>query len=558
LAGGRFFGPLFFFTIMKCSLLYFVAMLMLLSCDSDNDTFVEEFKLKLVRLNGKVVTTSTRNTSRQVSFQITFSNPINLTSAKEAAGLYQGGNKLAASYSLLNNDSTLQVDVSEPLKGFSSYSFFVDASLQSNNNKTLDVYHAYYITTEIDPVDKFERIADEDLLTLVQQKTFKYFYDFAEPTSGMARERNTSGNLVTSGGSGFGIMALVVGIERNFITRQQGIDRMKKIVSFLETADRFHGAWSHWIDGTTGKVIPFSTKDNGGDLVETSFLVQGLLTFRQYLAPTDTVGNNLINRITHLWEGVEWSWYRKNQEEVLYWHWSPNYQWDMNFAMYGYFEQQITYFLAAASPTFGIPKSVYVNGFARNGAIVKNDLFYGIPLQAGGLFPLFWTQYSHLGLDPHFSDQYVDYWKQNVNASRINHAYCVANPRNYIGYSNSCWGLTSSDSPNGYDAHSPANDLGVITPTAALSAFPYTPEESMKALKFFYYTLGDRLWGEYGFYDAFDLTRGWVANSYLAIDQGPIVVMIENYRTGLLWDLFMSAPEVQQGFTKLGFTVVHE
>jgi hypothetical protein len=156
-------------------------------------------------------------------------------------------------------------------------------------------------------------------------------------------------------------------------------------------------------------------------------------------------------------------------------------------------------------------------------------------------------------LNPHFSDEYANYWTQNVNESLINHAYCVANPKKWYGYSDECWGLTASDNQNGYAAHSPSNDLGVIAPTAALSSFPYTPVESMKAMKFFYYTLGDRMWGEYGFYDAFNLSEGWTANSYLAIDQGPIVVMIENYRTGLLWNLFMSAPEVQAGAAKLNF-----
>jgi hypothetical protein len=311
--------------------------------------------------------------------------------------------------------------------------------------------------------------------------------------------------------------------------------------------------WPHWIDGNTGKVIPFSSKDNGGDLVETSFLIQGLITFRQYLKPADTVGNNLINRITTMWEEVEWDWYRKNNENVLYWHWSPTYTWDMNFAMYGYFEQQITYVLAAASPTHGISKIVYTNGFARNGNIVQNNTYYGINLKLGGLFPLFWTHYSYLGLDPHFSDDYADYWEQNVNATLINRAYCVANPKNYAGYGEQCWGLTSSDNQSGYGAHSPANDSGVITPTAALSSFPYTPDESMMALKFFYYTLGDKLWGPYGFYDSFNLSSGWVASSYLAIDQGPTIVMIENHRTGLLWNLFMSAPEVQSATAKLNF-----
>ncbi|HPW64490.1 MAG TPA: glucoamylase family protein, partial [Cyclobacteriaceae bacterium] len=286
---------------------------------------------------------------------------------------------------------------------------------------------------------------------------------------------------------------------------------------------------------------------------ETSFLIQGLITLRQYLQPADTVGNNLINRITTMWEEVEWDWYRKNNENVLYWHWSPNYTWDLNFAMYGYFEQQITYFLAAASPTHGIPKIVYTNGFARNGNSVQNNTYYGINLKLGGLFPLFWVHYSYLGLDPHFSDDYADYWEQNVNATLINRAYCVANPKNYAGYGEQCWGLTSSDNQSGYGAHSPANDNGVITPTAALSSLPYTPDESMMALRFFYYTLGDKLWGPYGFYDSFNLSSGWVASSYLAIDQGPTIVMIENHRTGMLWNLFMSAPEVQSATAKLNF-----
>lgn len=429
-------------------------------------------------------------------------------------------------------------------------------TLKGTQGESFSGYTRSFYTT-VDDTPKFPVVTDEELLTLVQQQTFKYFYDFAHPASGMARERNTSGSTVTSGGSGFGIMALIVGMERNFITRQQGLDRMNKILNFLETADRFHGAWSHWINGDTGNVIPFSADDNGGDLVETSFLVQGLLTFRQYLNAGVPEESTLIDRINVLWQGVEWDWYRKCDptcKNVLYWHWSPDKGWIMNFALSGYFEEQITYFLAAASPTHSIPKVVYTNGFAQNGGIVRNDTYYGHPLKLGGLFPLFWVHYSYLGLNPHFTDDYADYWQQNVNASLINHDYCVSNPQKFAGYSDECWGLTASDNQSGYNAHSPANDLGVITPTAALSSFPYTPVESMKALKFFYYKMGDRLWGDYGFYDAFNVTQNWYASSYLAIDQGPIVVMIENYRTGLLWNLFMSAPEVQDGMTELDFT----
>jgi hypothetical protein len=372
----------------------------------------------------------------------------------------------------------------------------------------------------------------------------------------MARERNTSGDLVTSGGSGFGLMAIVVGIERGFITRAEGLERLDKILDFLETSDRFHGAWSHWINGNTGDVIPFSANDNGGDLVETSFLVQGLLAFRQYLEGGVAAEKLLIDRINVLWESVEWDWYTKGGEKVLYWHWSPDKEWTMNHQVRGHNETLITYILAASSPTHSINADVYHLGYARSGNIKNGNSYYGIPLPLGESYggPLFFTHYSFLGMDPrNLEDQYANYWTQNVNHSKINHAYAEDNPKNFVGYSVEAWGLTASDNHEGYSAHSPTNDLGVISPTAALSSFPYTPAESMKALKYFYYTLGDRLWGTYGFYDAYNLTEGWIANSYLAIDQGPIIIMIENYRTGLLWDLFMSAPEIQAGLTKLEF-----
>lgn len=482
---------------------------------------------------------------RSFSATAVFSKPLDpSTVTSTSIFLAKSGGSPTLQTSLSEDHKTLTITSPSSLEGLSKYVLaFTNIIRGSEGEVFTDLNKTFY--TELDPTPKKPVIPDDELLTLVEQQTFKYFWDYGHEASGMARERLGSGNTVTSGGSGFGIMSLVVGMERNFVTRTDGVTRLNKIVSFLETADRFHGAWSHWIDGSNGDVIPFSTKDNGGDLVETSFLVQGLITARQYLKPADTVGNNLINRITKMYNEVEWDWYRKNNENVLYWHWSPNYNWDMNFPLYGYFEEQITYVLAAASPTHGIPKVVYTNGYGKNGAIVKNNTYYGYQLPLEGPAPLFWVQYSYLGMDPHFSDDYANYWEQNTNATLINRAYCIANPKKYVGYSEKCWGLTASDNQDGYNAHSPYNDLGVITPTAALSSFPYTPNESMDALKFFYYNLGDKLWGPYGFYDAFNITEGWYADSYLAIDQGPIIVMIENYRTGLLWDLFMSAPEVQ-------------
>ncbi len=411
---------------------------------------------------------------------------------------------------------------------------------------------------------------DSALFRLVQEQTFRYFYEGAEPVSGMARERIHTDNIypdndqsvVTSGGSGFGIMALLVGIERGFITREQGVKQFEKILRFLETADRFHGAWPHWWNGETGKVKPFGRKDNGGDLVETSFLLQGLLCVRQYFRDGSREEKELAARIDKLWREVDFNWYR-NGQNVLYWHWSPGYGWEMNFPVRGYNECLIMYILAASSPTHSVPAIVYHEGWAQNGRIKNNPPSYaGLSLEFfhqgnpphGG--PLFWAHYSYLGLDPRgLKDQYGDYEKETRNQALINHTWCVNNPRNYKGYSAENWGLTASYSTRGYAAHAPdsTHDLGVITPTAALSSFPYTPQQSMAAMKYWYTSMKEKLWGTYGFYDAFSETKNWFLPRYLAIDQGPIVVMMENYRSGLLWRLFMSCPEVQEGLKKLGF-----
>lgn len=488
-------------------------------------------------------------------FDITFSSALNPESIDPGDFELSGFGDAGVTVTLSNDNKTVSLTPDNKLSDLRQYEIEISDEIEGINAESFVSYSKKFYTAP-DPTPDFPEITDEELLTLIQEQTFKYFWDFGHPVSGMARERNSSGDIVTSGGSGFGIMAIIVGIERNFINRQEGLNRLDKILSFLESADRFHGAWSHWIDGSSGTVVPFSANDNGGDLVETSFLIQGLLTMRQYLDGSVPAESDLISRINALWESVEWSWYTKGGEDVLYWHWSPDKDWIMNHQIKGYNECLITYVLAASSTTFPIESDVYHEGWASNGDIANGKEFYGINLPLGFDYggPLFFSHYSFVGLNPqNLSDMYGDYWEQNVNHTLINHAYVVENPKQFVGYSAENWGLTASDNHQGYSAHSPTNDLGVITPTAAISSLPYTPEESMDAIRFFYYTVGDRLWGPYGFYDAFNVTANWTADSYLAIDQGPIIIMIENYRTGLLWDLFMSAPEVQSGLDKLGF-----
>jgi len=453
------------------------------------------------------------------------------------------------------DNKTLVLTANVIPQGLKEYNFTIDTG-KYLGGLVYTKFTAGFITT-VDLTPKFPMISNDSLLTLVQKKTFDYFWSYAHPVSGLARERLGSGETVTSGGSGFGIMAIPVAIERGFITRAQGLERMTKIVGFLQNnVDKFHGAFPHWINGTTGKVQPFSSKDDGADLMETAFLIQGLLTIQSYFKNGNSAEQELCLNIQKLWENVEWDWFRQNGEQKLYWHWSPNYNWDMNMPIAGWNEGLIVYVLAASSPTHSIPKSVYDQGWARSGAIKNGKTFYTVTLPLGDDLggPLFFSHYSFLGLDPrHLSDFYADYWRQNTAHSQINYKYCVDNPNNYPGYGVDCWGLTASDIPTGYTASSPNNDGGTIAPTGALSSFPYTPEESMRALKFFYYTLGDKLWGEYGFKDSFNLNKLWFAPSYLAIDQGPIVIMIENYRTGLIWNLFMQNQNIKQGIIKLGF-----
>jgi hypothetical protein len=493
-----------------------------------------------------------------LELEIVFSAPLDATTIlNETIQVIGSGNSIPLEFVLEENNSRIVVSAhGEVLKDLSRYQLVISNQLKGSNGEVIDQFLRPFYTAETS-VPKFPLISDEELLTLVQQQTFKYFWDFGHPVSGMARERNTSGDVVTTGGTGFGLMSIVAAIHRNFITREQGIERISKIVNFLATADRFHGAWPHWMNGNTGDVVPFSVQDNGGDLVETSFLIQGMLAVRQFLNPAIAAEASLITSINTLWETVEWDWYTQGGRAVLYWHWSPTVGWAMNHEIRGHNETLITYVLAASSPTHSIPPATYRDGYARNGAIKNGKMFYGIQLPLGEDYggPLFFTHYSFLGLDPrNLSDAYANYWQQNVNHSLINREYVITNPKDFAGYKADNWGLTASDNHKGYAAHSPLNDLGVITPTAALSSFPYTPEYSMQALKFFYYKLGDRLFGTYGFKDAYSLHEGWYADSYLAIDQGPIIVMIENHRTGLLWDLFMSSPEIQTGLTSLGFS----
>ena len=415
-------------------------------------------------------------------------------------------------------------------------------------------------------------LTDDQLLSMVQEACFHYYWDGGQSVAGMARE-NIPGDdrIVALGASGFGIMSLLVGVDRRFVTREQGADRMRQVVTFLEKAPRYHGVWAHFLNGDTAQTIPlFGQFDDGGDLVETSFLIEGLLSARQYFHDQP----DLVQRITKLWEGVEWDWYRQHPDsEALYWHWSPDYTWYMNHRLTGWNETMITYLLAIASPTHPVPPQLYYTGWAgQSEAAIKyrsgwsgttegdhysnGNTYFGIKLDVGegrgG--PLFFTHYSFMGFDPHaFTDRYTNYFENNRNIALINRAYCMDNPGKHKGYGEQAWGLTASDDPWGYGAHEPRDkqDNGTITPTGPLASFPYTPEASIAALKYFYRERGAELWGAYGFRDAYNDDQNWVSPIFMGLNQAPIVVMIENYRTGVIWKNFMANPEIKTMLERL-------
>lgn len=447
--------------------------------------------------------------------------------------------------------------------------------------------HASYKVTALDlagnesplsaasPVAATRPMSDEELLEMVQLACFRYYWEAGHPNAGMAPEILPGDpNLMALGGNGFGVMALLVAAERQWITREQAVARLAKIVGFLDRAPRFHGVWAHFLDGRNGRVVPYFGKyDNGGDLVETSFMLQGLLAARQYFDRDTPTERALRDTITRFWREVEWTWYRKTPDsDFLWWHWSPDHGFHLNHPLIGWNESMIIYLLAIASPTHPVPASLWHTGWAgtsdyavryRRGwsrttqgdRFVNGNTYYGIKLEVGegNGAELFFAHFSYMGFDPRGRrDAYTNYFDNNRAITLIARAYCMENPRGFKGYGPDCWGRSAGVN-NGGGRPLPRDDNGTINVMASLSSMPYTPAESLAALKHFYRDLGDRVWGTFGFHDGFNETWNWFDEDYMALNQAPIVVMIENHRTGLVWKHFMANPEIAPALEQIGF-----
>ncbi|HVZ63384.1 MAG TPA: glucoamylase family protein [Lacunisphaera sp.] len=419
------------------------------------------------------------------------------------------------------------------------------------------------------------KMTDDELLTMVQEACFRYYWEVGHPNAGLAPEITPGDpNLMALGGNGFGVMALLVASERGFVTRDEAAARMLKIIHFLAQADRFHGVWGHFLDGRTGKVIPFFGKyDDGGDLVETAFMMQGLLAAREYFTRDTPAEREIRDTTTRLWREVEWDWYRqKPDSDVLYWHWSPDHGFHIRHPLIGWNETMIIYLLAIASPTHAVPASLWHTGWAgqseRNVAYRRNwsrttqgdhftngNSYYGVKLEVGegNGAELFFTHFSFMGFDPRgLRDRYTNYFTNNRAIALIQHAYAIDNPMKFKGYGADSWGRSAGVNAGGGRVL-PRDDNGTINVMASLASMPYTPKESMAALRHFYRDLGPKVWGIYGFHDGFNETENWFDEVYMALNQAPIVVMIENQRTGLVWKNFMANPEIKPALDAIGF-----
>jgi hypothetical protein len=301
--------------------------------------------------------------------------------------------------------------------------------------------------------------------------------------------------------------------------------------------------------------------------------MQGLLAARQYFNREDAAELEIRETITRLWHEIEWDWYRKTADsDVLYWHWSPDAGFHISHPLIGWNETMIVYLLAIASPTHPVPAELYHRGWAgttdlhvryRQGwsrttvgdHYINGSTHYGIKLDVGSGTgsDLFFVHFSFMGFDPRGRrDRYANYFDNNRAIARINHAYCVENPRKFTGYGSDCWGLSVGINSGGGKPY-PRDDNGTISIMASLASMPYTPDESMGALRHFYRKLGPKVFGVYGFHDGFNQTQNWFEEAYMALNQAPITVMIENHRTGLVWKHFMANSEINPALEAIGF-----
>jgi hypothetical protein len=402
---------------------------------------------------------------------------------------------------------------------------------------------------------------DEAFLDLVQRTAFDYFWYETNPANGLIKDRSSDPSLSSIAAVGFGLSALTVGIDRGWISREAGRARVLTTLTFLwnsphgpePDATGYKGFYYHFLDMQTGR------RDGDSELstIDTALLLGGVLHVQQYFDQADATEDQIRALADAIYRRVEWPWMQVRAPKVCH-GWTP----ERGFLLYdwgGYNEAMILYLLALGSPTFPI----HPEAWAAWTSSYAWETHYG---HAFVVFPpLFGHQYSHVWVDfrdiqdPYMRDKGLDYFENSRRATLANRAYAIANPHGWADYGENVWGLTASDIPSSYRARGAPpgeSDDGTITPTAVGGSLVFTPRESLAALRYMYTTYRTRLWGPYGFKDAFNPSIKWFASDYLGIDQGPFVLMLENYRTGRIWNVLMPHAAIQRGLKRAGFMPV--
>ncbi len=395
--------------------------------------------------------------------------------------------------------------------------------------------------------EEMRRIAalpEDELLDLIERKTFDYFWLEASPSTGLTKDRSMVYGAASVGAAGFGLTAMCIGAERKWITQKEAYDRVYKTLKALrDVAAKEHGFFYHWINGRTGQ------RDGRSEVgsVDTALLIGGVLTVREYFPQKE-----IKDLADEIYQDLDWPWMLGDNPEsgLLSMGWDPEkgfkryIKWDM------FAEDLMMYLLAMGSPTHPLPKSSW-DAFMRPVKEYGGQTY----LYHDGESMFVYT-YSHAWVD--FRDKhdtYADYWKNSIAAIRANYEYCKASADKFKTYKEGYWGISASDGPDGYEANGALLGMnhGTIPPYSLCVAVPFAPDIAISSIRSLLANYGDKVWGRYGFVSAFNLDRNWFSIEDIGIDEGDILLMLENYRTGFVWKTFMKNPYIQRGMEVAGF-----
>ena len=405
-------------------------------------------------------------------------------------------------------------------------------------------------------------LTTEALLDTLQHTAFDYFWNEANPTNGLIKDRSTLSSPCSIASLGFGLSAICIGIDHGWVSRDDGRARIRTALQTLWTKPQgnalsgtigYKGLYYHFLDMPGA----LRTWDCELSTIDTALLFAGIIDAKQYFDTADPVDVEVRALADSIYYRADWEFMR-NFAPSIYMGWKPGTGFSTFGQWIGYNEAMILFILALGSPTHPVPATTWTawtSGY--NWSTQYGQTYVIFP-------PLFGHQYSHCWIDfrsiydTYMANRGITYFENSRRATLAQRAYCIANPSGRVGYGANQWGLTASDGPTGYNARGAPpsqNDDGTISPTAVGGAVPFAPEVAIPALHHLYDTYGPQLFSTYGFRDAFNLTVNpdWYDTDYIGIDQGPIIVMIENYRTGKVWQRFMANPDIQRGLQRAGF-----